>query len=202
MSTFYWFALVVGAGLLSLSLFGDFFGDADGLDADAGVDVDVDGDASEGAADSFKILSTRNLTYFLFGFGATGVLLGWVWDDGLATALVAGLVGVLAGTISATAFGWLGRTEAGALMDDAGWAGRTGQVTVPFVVGGTGKILVERSGRSHELLARPFDESPAEPQNWRSVMIVEMDDGIALVAPEADALRADAPPRITPKTES
>src|SRR5690606_21289047 len=70
MSALYWFALVVGAGLLGLSLFGD---------TDAGGDVDVD--AAGGGADGFRILSTRNLTYFLFGFGATGVLLGLVWED-------------------------------------------------------------------------------------------------------------------------
>jgi hypothetical protein len=198
MSALYWFAFVVGAGLLALSLFGDILGDVDGLD----VDVDVDVDADSHVGDGFAILSTRNLTYFLFGFGATGVLLGWVGTGGIMTAAVATFVGLTAGAISAAAFGWLGRTESGQLLDDAGWAGRSGRVIVPLSAVGTGKITVERGGRSHELLARPFGDLEANPHNWATVLIVEMDDGVALVTPEPGAV----PPteerrRITPKTE-
>ena len=89
MSALYWFALVVGAGLLLLSLVGDLFGDhGDGAGADG----------HHGDAEGMKILSMRNATYFLFGFGGAGILLGWVWDRSqpVMTALSALAVGLLA----------------------------------------------------------------------------------------------------------
>lgn len=195
MSMLYWFALVVGAGLLLLSLFGDFFGDG----ADLPEDIET-GDA-HGDAHGFGIFSIRNATYFLFAFGAAGLLVGWATGNPLLTLLVAMALGVLGGGISATAFGWLRRTESGALDDDAGWSGRVGHVVLPLSAEGTGKILVGRGGREHELLARPFERAVDSPEQWRSVMIIELENGVALVTPYAGALGSPDSPQTLPSSE-
>ena len=201
MTMLYWFALVVGAGLLLMSLFGDFFGDHH-VDLGGGGDADLGGDV-HADAEGFRLLSLRNATYFLFAFGASGVLLGWVLagDAPVLTAVLATLLGVAGGGISAVAFGWLRKTESGYLGDDRGWAGRVGEVVLPLSAEGTGKIMVNRNGRDHELLARPFDREPESPEQWRTVVIVELENGVAMVSPYTGALDAPEAMRISPGTE-
>jgi hypothetical protein len=209
MNALYWFALVVGVGMFLVSLAADFLGDADihvDADADADIDLDhgdIDHDADHGAS-GFRILSVRNATYFLFAFGVTGVVLTLLWGGShtLLTAVLATMLGLVGGAISTTMFGWMKRTESGEIMDDRGWVGLTGEVTLPLMVGGTGKIEVERGGRHHELLARPFDAEPDRPEAWTRVLVIEMRHGVALVGPPDPALDNGESLRIAPGTES
>lgn len=190
MATLFWFALVVGAGLLLFSLLADANGGADG--ADLALDADAVPDMH-----GFELLSVRTATYFLFGFGATGVLLGLTGSTLVVRALVALLVGVLSAGLSAAAFGWLRRTQSGALLDDETLVGLVGQVTLPLSRTGTGKIEVQRGHREIELLARPFDRDPVEPESWSTVVIVDFEGGIARVSRYSESLEAgDAPPTL------
>jgi len=228
MSALYGFALVVGVGMFLFSLAADLFGgaDVDGggdmdvdlhidadvhVDADLHVDADADADAQmDQAADGhqageFRILSVRNATYFLFAFGVTGSLLTWMRGgrDTVLTAVFSVLLGLLGGAISTIAFGWMKRTETGRLPGDRGWIGLTGRVTLPLAVNGTGKILVTREGREHELLARPFDREPEAPERWTRVTVLDMRQGVALVSPGDPALEnTEMRRRIAPETES
>lgn len=199
MTTFYWFALIVGAGMLGLSLFGDLFDHGGGdLHMDAGG-VDAEGHVAD---HGFTILSTRNAIYALFAFGATGLLLNWVWAGARSPVVfaVAAAVGLAGGAIAGLAFGWVGRTESGTMLDDRGWIGRTGRVLLPLTTTGTGKIMVDRAGREYELLARPF-EPEDDPESWSRVLIVEMDGAVALVSRYDDRLEDSDPFRLTSKTE-
>jgi hypothetical protein len=82
MTTLFWLALVLGGGLALLSLLGDFLGFDHGGDVSGDVGGDVGGDLAGGHLDhdAAHILSLRSATYFLFAFGAVGVLLDWAWD--------------------------------------------------------------------------------------------------------------------------
>lgn len=183
MTAFYWFAFVVGTGMVLFSLLADHGDGGDGVDAHAdGID--------HHPGDGFKILSLRNATYFLFAFGVSGVLLTWLWGGSrsVLTAAVALGCGVLGGMVSRLIFGWLKRSESGELPDDASWIGATGRVTLPLSSDGTGKVLVTRGQREQELLARPFDEAAPGPEQWTSIMVVEMRQGVALVAPADPSL--------------
>ena len=208
MSGLYWFALIVGVGMYAFSLAADLFGGADGVDADHDVAVGHDADGAHDHADDgvhgFKILSVRNATYFLFAFGVTGVALSWLWggERGLLTALFSTLLGVAGGAISSFAFGWVKRTESGWMPDDRGWVGLLGRVTLALSQESTGKILVTRGGREHELLARPFENEATDPQQWTRVMVLEMQDGVAMVTPSDPALENPAVQRIAPTSES
>ncbi|MEX2281919.1 MAG: hypothetical protein WEE89_05510 [Gemmatimonadota bacterium] len=186
MSFFYWLSLVVGGGLFLLSLAGEHMG-AHGQahlgDGDTGTEGLAHDDFDWG-----KLLSLRYLTYALFAFGAVGVTLGVVWGGtkDLTTAVAASLTGVTAWLGSAALFGYLRQSESGDRSDDRTLIGRVGQVTLPLIAGSTGKVLVTRSGSTQELLAKPMDENDANLQSWNSVVIVEMRDGIAFVAPYSE----------------
>lgn len=189
MAALFWFALVVGAGLLLFSLLADGHGGGDG--ADTAVD------AGAGDGHGYEWLSIRTATYFLFGFGATGVLLGLTGSGMLVRVLTSLFVGMLSGGISAAAFGWLGRTQSGALPEDETLVGLVGQVTLPLSRTGTGKIEVLRGHREIELLARPFDRDPDEPETWSTVVIVDFQGGIARVSRYTESIGpGDAPPEL------
>jgi hypothetical protein len=189
MTSLYWFALVVGAGMYVVSLLADL------------GDSDVGGAADHAnGVDGFQILSLRTATYFLFAFGVSGVTLTWLWGGtrGLVTALVSLGLGVLGAGLSGSVFRWLSRSSSGELPGDLTWGGTAGRVIIPLSQGTTGKILVTRGEREHELLARPFDPSAASPERWSSVIVVEMQHGVALVAPDDSTLHD--PERLLPGT--
>lgn len=205
MTSVFVFSLIVGGGLLALSLLGDLFGggdvdadfDAD-FDTDLGADVDVDagGDADVSAdsveaggatdlAGAIRIFTIRNLTYFLFGFGAVGWLLERLQPElPLWVVTLAALVaGVLAGGLSAVVFGWLRATDAGWQADESSYVGCEGRVVLPVGHGKVGQIVVRRGDREHELRAVPFDARAESPERWRAVVVIEMDGGTARVSP-------------------
>ena len=78
MFTIYLFSLLVGGGFLALSVFGDFL---DGMDIDVDVDADIGADLDAGGADRGREDSSRcaRSCTRMFGFGATGAILHWVW---------------------------------------------------------------------------------------------------------------------------
>jgi hypothetical protein len=198
MTALYWFAMVVGVGMYLFSAFADTdsHGHADGH-------VDVGADHHHGF-DSYKLLSLRNATYFLFAFGVTGVALKWMWGGtrSLLTAILAVSVGAFGAAISAAVFGWLSKSGSGDMPGDRAWLGASGPVVLPLSADGTGKIMVSRAGRSQELLARPFDNDAVNPERWSTVTVLEIRDGIALVAPNEELTLDDAAPQLGRPTES
>jgi hypothetical protein len=184
MTFLYWLSLVIGGGLFLLSLAGDVFGadhDTGALHADA--DVDAHGDAEWG-----HVFSLRYLTYFLFGFGAVGVLVGFLWrgNQALLTLLLASLTGLAAWGLSYSVFSYLRRTESGVMQGDRLLIGSVGEVSLPISSGGTGKVVVTRAGHTQELLARPLRHDESDAESWHTVIVVDVEDGVALVEPFAD----------------
>ena len=197
MTALYWFAMVVGVGMYLFSVFADTHGHGD-----VGGDADHAGDHGH-AMDGYQILSLRNATYFLFAFGVTGVALNWMWGGtrDLFTALLALGIGVLGASISTLVFGWLRKSESGEMPGDRAWLGATAEVLLPLSTSGTGKIFMSRSGRSQEMLARPFDSDATNPERWSHVVVLEIRDGIALVAPNEELTLDDEAPRLGAPTE-
>ncbi len=171
---------------------------ADTTGAHGDVDGHLDAAGDHHGFDSYKLLTIRNATYFLFAFGVTGVALTWLWGGtrGLLTALLAFGIGAFGAGISTTVFGWLRKSESGDMPGDRAWLGATAQVLLPLRTDGTGKILVSRGGRAQELLARPFDHDAGSPEAWTSVVVLEIRDGIALVAPNSELSPDPATPRL------
>ncbi len=181
----YIFSLVIGGAFLLLSLFGDAFdSDVDGLEGDVDIDS-VDGSGV------WKLLSIRSIIYALFGFGAVGTALtlsGLVpW---LNTLLFASTGGVLSGALISAVFGWVKRSEGGNRTTDREFEGLLADVTVPFGNTNTGQIAVSRGGRRHVLLARPHSSTEGSPEAWTKVVVVELEQGVARVAPAGPDLLA------------
>jgi hypothetical protein len=177
MISLYIFALIVGGGLLLLSLMGDLVG----AETDA-VDIAVD---VPGNADAGKVLTLRHATYFLFGFGAVGTLLVLRWPDApaalpLAAALAVGLAG---SALAGWAFRWLRRTDSGETAGDDQFVGLAGRVVLPLGPGRTGRVLVRQADREYELRALPLDAAAADTASWDDVLVVRMEEGTAFVSP-------------------
>lgn len=212
MFALYVFSLVLGGGFLALSLLGGIFGAHGDVGADAGdlhapslgVHGDADGlhghlhgDAgvAHGHAapthDSVaaKVFSVRTIAYALFGFGAVGTTLSWLWAgrSPLLTGGLAAATGIFSGWLINMAFAWVRRSESGALETEEEWAGHTGHVKLP-IAGQGGLVVVERAGRNVELRALPHASAlgRGDPSRWKSVVVVEMEHGIARVAPVDD----------------
>ena len=180
MFSLYLFSLIVGGGLIVYSLTG---GHDSHHDAGGGHGHDTHGH------DAVKWFSLRNLTYFLFVFGGIGAALtktwaGAAWPLVLLFAVVGGL-GV--GALVSLAFDYLSRTDSGARDSEQSFVGLTGTVSLPIAPGGMGKVLVQRGDRTYELIARPQDAGAAKnASKWKSVIVVEMGRGTALVTPLDD----------------
>ena len=161
--------------------------EADGLDLDSGqlgVDVnhaELDADAGYVAS---KIFSIRTLFYSLFGFGSVGTLLTYLWSGNpLATAAFAVVSGLLSGIVINAAFGYVRGTESGMVLGESTYAGLSGLVILPIRQEIPGRVVVERAGRQIQLRALPHPSGEGDPASWRGVFVVEMEKGVARVAP-------------------
>ena len=214
MAALYLFTLVLGGGFLLLSLLG---GDSDGdVDFDGGLDLgdagdleldgfagdtlEITGEAMEATGDlgdhgqsaASRIFSIRTIVYALFGFGATGTVLTQL-GVGMLTSLAFAVVGGLAsGMLVSMVFHFLVRTDSGAHPGDASLLGLTGEVTLPLAEGRPGLVAVERGDRRLTLRALPHSSAHGNPEDWTHVIVVEIEQGMARVAPlkaeELDAL--------------
>jgi hypothetical protein len=185
--------LDMDAGGLDLDA-GGFDMDAGGLDVDAGglemdaggLDVDaahaeLDADAGHLAA---KIFSIRTLFYSLFGFGSVGTLMTYAWSGSpLLTAGFAVVGGISSGAVVNAAFGYVKKSESGMILSETSYAGLPGRVTLPLRPGVPGRIVVERGGKRFGIRALPHPSAQGDPALWKDVFIVEMEKGIARVAP-------------------
>lgn len=202
MLAIYIFCLVLGGSLMAVSVLGDVFGDAD-VDLDLDTDMDFELDAGDlgadagdldvdagDATDAVRILSIRTLIYTLFGFGAVGTLLSFLSSGGfLATLAYAVGGGLLSGAVVTTVFNYLRRTDTGAQLSDATYVGLSGTVTLPLSAGSAGAVAVERGERRISLRALPHPSAAgSDPSTWKSVVVVEMDRGVARVAPVEEDL--------------
>lgn len=211
MQSLYWFALIVGGGMLLVSLLGDLFGGHDGTfggghdgdlgigghDFDATADASVEAEAGGAAAGAHataaaghdsqaaRILSLRTITYFLFGFGVMGLVLG---RAGLSVhpflnAAASAVGGGMAAAVSVLAFGYVRSTEAGEREDEDSFVGLPARVVLPVGPARSGRIMVRRGEREYELRAKPYGSEEIASEDWKQVVIVEMREGTALVSP-------------------
>lgn len=189
----YIFSLAVGGGLLALSLFGDFF-DSE-VDADAGIDLDGDADAALDGSEVAKLLSLRALVYTLFGFGGAGVVLHLIWSGAqpVLTAAIAAGMGLGSGALVSTVFGYLRRTEAGEIQGESALAGLRGEVVMTIAAGDIGEVRIRSGERQYRMRARSDDPAGVDGtlEAGRPVMVVEVKDGVAYVAPVGMKLLED-----------
>lgn len=208
MLSVYIFSLVLGGSFLLVSVLGDVFDSDIDVDSDFDADLALDagdatdaieavdavdavdaGDAAHGTA-AAKIFSIRGLIYGLFGFGAVGSAVTWLGGTGFVATLVAALVGgFLTGGMVTVLFNWLKSSSASNRHGDSGFVGLQGMITLPVGDDSFGTVMVERGGRRIALRALPWDAAEGEPSTWRDVVVMEMERGVARVAPIEEDLK-------------
>jgi hypothetical protein len=157
------------------------------VDMDVGH-LEVDAAHAELTADAgslaTKILSVRTVFYSLFGFGAVGSLLTFAWTQNPTLTATFAIVGGLAsGAVINTIFGLVRGSESGALLGEGSYTGVRGRVILPIRAEVPGRVVVERGGRRIKLRALPHASGQGDPLSWTDILVVEMEKGVALVAP-------------------
>lgn len=137
---------------------GDFDADGD-LDGDGDVDhVDAhtDQELSWTGADFLALfLSIRFWIFACLGFGLGGTILHFLTGvPDVPTAITASVLGLVSGLIASLTFQMLKRTASSTAEHTMVAIGRLGRVIVPVPETGIGKIRVQLSGQSVDLIAR------------------------------------------------
>jgi membrane protein implicated in regulation of membrane protease activity len=171
----YLFSLVVGGGLLGVSI---MLGGHDvPHDVHMGEALAPAGQEGPlGGAESYLywLVSVRFWTFFVAFFGLTGLVFdgfGLV-DSQIATAVIATATGAVAGGGAMFVLSKLTKDETNSAVSSADYIGRTGRVLVGFVGGGVGKVRIEVKGSSIDLLAEPEDDRTYSSND--EVIVVEM----------------------------
>ncbi|WP_165953249.1 NfeD family protein [Deinococcus sp. S9] len=164
----YLLCLIVGGGLLVLSLLGGHHGDLSGHGLDHGMDTD-----HPDAGDLASWFSLRALVSFAAFFGLAGVMGGLAGLSGPGRLVVALVTGLAVGALTAFAFRLArSRGEVGAAAGRL--VGRTGKVLVPPAPGRPGKVVLTVAGQIEHLLARSDDPLSAGD----AVIVIGTKDGV------------------------
>ncbi|MFO0686379.1 MAG: NfeD family protein [Sandaracinus sp.] len=168
----YLIALVVGGGLLTVSIVLGGHGDHD-VHAEALAPAGQEGPLGGAESYFFWLVSVRFWTFFVAFFGLTGLVFeGLGLTSGWGTLAVAAATGAIAGGGAMAVIGKLTKDDANSAVSSRDYIGRTGRVLVGFGPGHVGKVRVEVKGSSVDLLAEPEDDRTYSPED--EVIVVEM----------------------------
>ncbi|NNE74151.1 MAG: NfeD family protein [Acidimicrobiales bacterium] len=174
----------------------DFDFDADGDlaldtgDFDAGGDIDVSetntgGIDTGGAISDFvgTLLSFRSIVFALTFFGLTGIVFNlFDYSEPFPLLMAAGL-GFVAAALNAQLFSMLGRGESDSRLSNRDIEGKPATVVLPLNEDRKGRIRVPIRGETIYMVALPWDKANRPYAVGESVVVVEIEDGTALVAP-------------------
>jgi membrane protein implicated in regulation of membrane protease activity len=196
-------AAIFGGGFVIPALIGslDFDTDADfdfdteadfDLDDDADVDLDVDPDSggvdATGAVSDWvsSLLTFRTLIFFATFFGAVGIVLTWLdYSEPVPLASAAGL-GLVAGTANARLMAYLKRSDVSSHLTQRELSGSTARVVLPIGQARKGRVEIDVGGQPTFMVALPYRADGEQMPPGSRVVVVEVKDGTALVAPLPD----------------
>lgn len=181
----YVFCTILGGGLLLLGVLGSMVegdGALDGLgDASEGLDLDVSVGVWKEA------LSFRTLAYGVAVFGAAGWVLTALGTSASLTALLAVASALGVSAIVAAVMGYVQASESGFTRGEEQFVGAPGRLMIPFSAQtGIGEVSLRHDGRVLSLRARAHGSTAADARDWRYVVVVAMNEGVADVAPLTD----------------
>lgn len=175
MLTVYLAALAFGLVLIGASV---LQGDGDGHDSGQG-DGHGDGDADHGAFLT-NLLSLRFWTYALGAFGMAGTALTLLGVKPALHIPVSVVLGGVVGAGVAALFRSLGRGAATGPASTEAFLGSEGEVVLPLLPDGLGKIRLHVADQDVEVPARTGGEAI---QIRERVVVVRFRDGVAEVEP-------------------
>ena len=195
MDELYWGTFLFG-GILILSsiVMGGGDGDADldkdvSLDKDISFDKDIDINVDDFDADGtdfdsmgwLPFLSLRFWTFFTGLFGLNGLIMTKLGGEEPTTLIASGVLGVGLAYPIAYLFQYLKRNPVTSNTSSQTYEQEIATALLPFKAEGSGKIRISMSGELIDLIAKnPTNEAIDQGQE---VLIVEMNDGVAVVSP-------------------
>jgi len=193
MLSIYIAALIFGGIFLVPMMLGalEFDGDVDfDFDSDADFDFDVEGGATgatdaTGALGDFvgSLLSFRSVVFFGAFFGLTGVLFDTVFSQAAAVTLILALgFGLVAAASQATILGLVQSNMTDSSVSEHELPGTRATVVLPLGEDRKGRIRALVGGQTTYMVALPH-RTTNRFDVGESVVVVEIQDGTALVAP-------------------
>lgn len=187
----YWITLIVGGGLVALSTLslGDMFGGDVELDTDVDIGHGDIGHADVGAAAGVSSLATwlsfSFLVYFLFGFGAVGLLLASVAEVGPVGSLLGALIG---GGLIGQAAHQIRRSvqvnSGNSATRSEDYVNRIGRVSIAIEAGRRGEVALQVRGAERYVPAMGAHDNGQFPIGAR-VFVVAYRAGVAeVVSPD------------------
>ena len=172
----YLFAAAVGVPLVLWFLL------AGGDDGGAGGDGGAEGSSGDGFGGlMLRLLPLSTIAFVLATFGVCGIVLDLLDAGGGTTFVAAAGAGVVAGAVNTTLFSYLRRTGSTSDVSDRQLAGAVGRVVLPVAGQRRGRVSVSVGGQQVYLSAETMPEAPAELEVGASVLVVEVERGVALV---------------------
>jgi len=160
----------------------------DGGDFDAGdievVETDTGG-AADGAVADFvgSLLSFRSIVFGLTFFGLTGLVFSLFDYTEPFPLVVAGALGFVAAAFNAQMFNMLGRGESDSRLSNRDIEGKPATVVLPLNEDRKGRVRVPVRGETVYMTALPWEKANRPYAVGESVVVVEIENGTALVAP-------------------
>ncbi len=186
MIALYGFCAVVGGVLTAVMLLG---GDADG-GVELSADLDADGltGGGEGSASGAggllsSLLSARTIIFSMAFFGVTGLVLPLMGTGPVATLVAALGMGAFAGFLNDRIMRYVTRTSGGVGVSESSVSGVPARVTVPVGSGRRGRVSIQVDGRTLALVAEPFRPDTETYEVGTEVVVVEVHEGVAKIAP-------------------
>ncbi len=193
-------AAIFGGGFILPALLGsldfdtdaDFDFDADSdfdfdVDADVDVDVDTQGGAIEAATGVSEwvssLLTFRTVIFFLAFFGAVGIVLSLLAYSEPVPFISATGLGLIAGATNARLMAYLKRSETSSHLTQREIAGSTARVVLPVAQERRGRVEVDMGGQPQFMVALPYRPNASEMEPGSQVVVVEVREGTAFVAP-------------------
>lgn len=193
-------AAIFGGGFVLPALLGslDFDTDADfdfeadtDFDLDVDADFDVEADADSGAMQAAtgvsewvsSLLTFRTLIFFLAFFGAVGIVLSLL-DYSEPVPFISALgLGAIAGVTNARLMSYLKRSEVSSHLTQREISGSTARVVLPIGQERRGRVEIDLGGQPQYMVALPYRPNAPEMAQGAQVVVVEVREGTAFVAP-------------------
>lgn len=176
MTAAYFFAAATGVPLIIWFLLAG--GDEGGAGGDDGADASSGGGIG---GVMLRLLPLSTIAFVLATFGVCGLVLGALGTGAGTTFLAAAGAGVVAGAVNSTLFSYLRRSGSTSDVSDRQLAGAVGRVVLPVAAARRGRVSVSVAGQQVYLSAETMPEAPAELEVGASVLVVEVERGVALV---------------------
>lgn len=163
---------------------GDLGGTGFDADAEGGFDGAGDG-VFDGVGDFvLSLLSFRSVVFASTFFGLAGAVLSlfdYLEPVPLASAIV---LGFLAAVLNSSLMKWLRGSEANSQRSERNLIGSPAEIVLPLRAGERGRIKINLDGQPRYFVARSYrDEADQVFTMGDAVVVVEIDNGTALVAP-------------------